>query len=130
MSVRVSFPTLAGAEPGHAAGMTPEFDLTNLDVDRARSVTATFGDGHVAVFTLTELRTECPCATCRDLRGRGEAAWPLPSSPIPLAITDASLHGAWGLNIVWNDGHSTGIYPFEVLRRWSDAKPGEAESFT
>ncbi|MBT5139221.1 MAG: DUF971 domain-containing protein [Acidimicrobiaceae bacterium] len=26
------------------------------------------------------------------------------------------------MNITWNDGHSTGIYPFENLRRWSEGK--------
>jgi DUF971 family protein len=40
-----------------------------------------------------------------------------------LRIEDAQLHGAWGLNLVWNDGHRTGIYPFDALRRWSDGQP-------
>jgi DUF971 family protein len=39
---------------------------------------------------------------------------------MPLRIEGARLHGAWGLVIVWNDGHGTGIYPFESLRRWNE----------
>ena len=64
----------------------------------------------------------CPCAACRSLRDRGEQAWPRPASPQPLRLTDAALHGAWGLQLTWNDGHATGIFPFEALRRWSEGR--------
>ncbi|MGI9031253.1 MAG: gamma-butyrobetaine hydroxylase-like domain-containing protein, partial [Ilumatobacteraceae bacterium] len=43
-------------------------------------------------------------------------------SPLPLRVEQADLHGAWGLNITWNDGHATGIYPFEMLRRWHEGR--------
>ena len=39
---------------------------------------------------------------------------------------DANLHGVWGLVITWNDGHATGIYPFETLRRWSEGEGQQA----
>ena len=55
------------------------------------------------------------------LRERGEEVWPRPDSPMPLRIEEARLHGAWGLAITWNDGHATGIFPFELLRRWHEA---------
>lgn len=35
-------------------------------------------------------------------------------------INSAELVGAWGISITWNDGHSTGIYAWEILRRWHD----------
>jgi hypothetical protein len=57
-------------------------------------------------------------ATCVE---RGEDSWPRPNSPVPLRVEHAELHGAWGLNITWNDGHATGIYPFDLLRRWHEA---------
>ena len=66
----------------------------------------------------------CPCAECRGLRDRGEQAWPRPSSPRPLRAEDAELVGAWGLSVRWNDGHSTGIYSWDVLRAWSDEEEG------
>lgn len=37
-----------------------------------------------------------------------------------ITITDAELSGAWGLNLDWSDGHSTGIYAWEKLRTWVD----------
>ena len=95
----------------------------SIDVAKDAGVTVTYRDGHVARFDLVSLRRGCPCATCRDLQERGEDSWPSPNSPMPLRVERAELHGAWGLNITWNDGHDTGIYPFESLRRWDEA-PG------
>lgn len=80
----------------------------------------TFLDGYEAFFAAEDLRTTCPCATCRDIRDAGGVAWPTPSSPLPLRIEDVRTVGAWGLGFLWNDGHDTGIFPFELLRRWSD----------
>ena len=102
--------------------MEERYELVDLVVEREQGITASFADGHVATFVLDELRLGCPCATCRDLRDQGQTSWPLGSSPTTLAISDARFHGAWGINITWNDGHSTGIYPFENLRRWSEGK--------
>ena len=89
--------------------MDDRYKLTDLVVDREEGITATFADGHVATFESTEFRLGCPCATCRNFREHGENPWPRPGSPTPLRVTEASLHGAWGLNVTWNDGHSTGI---------------------
>ena len=85
-------------------------------------MTVTYLDGYVAQFDPVSLRQGCPCATCRDLRERGEDGWPLPKSPVPLGVEQADLHGAWGLNSTWNDGHATGIYPFKMLRRWHESR--------
>ena len=62
----------------------------------------------------------CPCAECRGLRDRGQTVWPKPTSPEPLRAENAELVGAWGLSIPWNDGHSTGIYAWDVLRDWAE----------
>lgn len=96
------------------------YEPATIEVKKDTGVTITFTDGHVAAFDLASLRRACPCATCRELRDHGQEAWPRPGSPLPLAIETAELHGAWGLNITWNDRHTTGIYPFESLRRWSE----------
>lgn len=105
--------------------MEDRFEVADVVVERGRGLTVTFEDGYVADFDLMRLRLWCPCASCRSLGERGEEVWPRPDSPIPLSITDAALHGAWGLVITWNDGHSTGIYPFEQLRLWSERPPGQ-----
>ncbi len=100
--------------------MDERSEPANIDVVKDEGVTITFRDGHVATFDLLTLRRGCPCATCRGLRDQGQAVWPRPGSPEPLRVDDARLHGAWALTITWNDGHATGIYPFESLRRWHE----------
>lgn len=97
------------------------FHPTDVEVKRDEGVTLTFADGMVAQFDLMQMRLGCPCATCRALRDEGLESWPQPNSPQPLRITDAEFAGAWGLNITWNDGHSTGIYPFEAMRLWAES---------
>jgi DUF971 family protein len=71
--------------------------VTDIDIDRERSVTITFDDGRVCAFGLEELRRACPCATCRSWRDRGEPAWPRPGQHPTLRVEDAQLVGASGL---------------------------------
>ena len=92
----------------------------SVEVQRESGVSVVFADGHRCRFELQELRANCPCAGCRSQRDRGEQAWPRPGSPAELRIDTAELMGNWGLGISWSDGHSTGIYPWDILRRWCE----------
>jgi prepilin-type processing-associated H-X9-DG protein len=89
-----------------------------VDVERERGVTITWADGHVSPFDLESLRVSCQCAECRGLREAGGVAWPGAGAPRPLRIETAAQVGNWGLNLHWNDGHTTGIYTWELLRAW------------
>lgn len=69
----------------------------------------------MAVYPSRMLRLACPCAACVDeMTGR-----PLldparvPEDVAPLAV---ELVGGYGIRVRWSDGHSTGIYTFELLR--------------
>ena len=93
-------------------------DVVDVTIERTEQVTITFDDGLVCSFPVTELRAGCPCATCRGFRERGEVAWPRPGRPDTIEIVDAHFAGAWGVSISWSDGHDTGIYAWEPLRRW------------
>jgi DUF971 family protein len=98
--------------------------VVDIQVERERAVTLTFDDGVVCELGLVELRLNCPCAGCRSFRDRGEPSWPRPGSPTALSVTDAELVGAWGISFTWSDGHATGIYPWDALRRWCDERDG------
>ena len=84
-------------------------------------------DGRESRFALTDLRRNCPCAGCAAAR---EASGTEPERPrilleLPVlnqaAATDQAQRlepvGRYGIRIVWADGHDTGIYTFERLRR-------------
>jgi DUF971 family protein len=101
-------------------------DIADITIDReAGELRLAFDDGVSGAIGLVELRLACPCATCRSLRQQGREPWPAGPSPAPLQVTGAELVGAWGLGVTWNDGHATGIYPFESLHRWvATGSPG------
>ena len=92
--------------------------VVDVTIERGTSIALTFDDDLVCTFALTDMRANCPCATCRGFRERGAVAWPRPGQSSEIAIRDASFAGAWGLSISWSDGHDTGIYAFASLRRW------------
>jgi len=113
-------PRYGTAARGHGATVDAVASVTDIDIDRTRAMTLTYDDGRACTFELEQLRQACPCATCRGWRDRGEPSWPRGASTT-LSITDAELVGAWGISLVWSDGHSTGIYSWDALRRWCDA---------
>lgn len=98
-------------------GMGLESQARSVEVEDG-SLVVSWADGHVSRYDLVDLRRRCPCAQCRELRARGEAVWPKPGVPEPLAVVGAELAGGWGLSLQWNDRHETGIYPWDELRSW------------
>lgn len=71
--------------------------------------------GHQGVYPARGLRLACRCAACvEEMTGR-----PLldPGSvPEEIRPVQVALVGAYGLRILWSDGHGTGIYTFDLLR--------------
>lgn len=100
--------------------MDPTTTPLDIQIDREQAVSIVFEDGGECVFPVPALRAACPCAGCRGMRERGDTAWPRPGASAAIAVRSAELNGAWGLTIDWSDGHSTGIYSWEALRRWWD----------
>jgi DUF971 family protein len=102
--------------------MTIALKPRNITIDRnAGLLRLTWPDGHTSDYALQWVRAYCPCATCREER-RAAALDTDPlrlhSGPLPsAAITGAELVGNYALRLVWADGHDTGIYPFDALRR-------------
>ncbi len=83
-------------------------------------------DGHKSHWSFAWLRDACPCATCveeRQLQKRepGQPK-PKPAQLLPLyepPARPASAHpvGRYALQFNWQDGHSSGIYSWDFLRR-------------
>ena len=85
-----------------------------------------FNTGIEKIISLEKLRKSCPCAYCSgesDVFGNNYK----PSKPTPLKATSFKIHsikhvGNYAFRIFWKDGHSSGIYTFNFLRSFSEAK--------
>lgn len=91
---------------------------TGIEIDWA--------DGARSQWTFPFLRDACPCATCNEDREKtGRAAGVAkPKSADPFALYEAPARptevtpvGRYALQFAWNDGHTSGIYSWEYLRR-------------
>jgi len=75
-----------------------------------------WSDGRTSEYRAYDLRVACPCATCVD-EVTGERI--LDPARVPAGVRPVRVRsvGNYGLKIEWSDGHDTGIYTFERLRR-------------
>lgn len=83
-------------------------------------------DGHKSSWTFAWLRLACPCATCHDEREKSGRAPGEPMAkpaallpmyqapPRPDVVTPV---GRYAISFEWNDGHKSGIYSWDYLRR-------------
>ena len=78
-----------------------------------------WADGREDYLTLESLRRACPCASCQgepDAMGRvvrPQVAY----GPRSFELTRYEPVGGYALQLYWADGHSTGIFSFDYLRR-------------
>lgn len=75
-----------------------------------------WADGHESAFTARYLRGRCPCAQCVSEMTGERLVFEEHVNP-DVAITAARTVGNYALHFDWSDGHTTGIYPFDYLRR-------------
>ena len=73
-------------------------------------------DGHESVYLARELRLKCPCAGCVD-EFTGQIRLIATSIPQDVHPVKVDLIGRYAITIHWSDGHSTGIYSFDILRK-------------
>src|SRR5262245_64492836 len=79
-------------------------------------------DGSESYIPLEILRRECPCAGCKgetDITGQVHRGPEVKLGPASFALKRIVNVGGYGITPVWADGHATGIYTFEYLRRLS-----------
>jgi DUF971 family protein len=82
----------------------------------------TWTDGQVCKYPLSELREACPCVECRgghQFMGREFD----PDNLLKLTpkrsytVTGLEMVGNYALQPTWDDGHHTGIYSWDYLKR-------------
>jgi DUF971 family protein len=82
-------------------------------------------DGSENYIPLEKLRRFCPCAGCKgevDIMGQLHKGPDQPLTPASLQLRVVNPVGAYALQPVWGDGHQSGIYSFDYLRRVAAAE--------
>lgn len=72
-------------------------------------------DGHKAAYSTRYLRLHCGCAHCVDER-TGQRMVILDQIPPGIGYTEVQLVGNYAMQIVFSDGHNTGIFSWDLLR--------------
>ena len=77
-------------------------------------------DGAESFISLERLRRACPCAECKgetDVMGNLYIGPEKPLRPDSFRLKGIARVGGYAIQPQWADGHSTGLYSFEYLRR-------------
>jgi DUF971 family protein len=105
------------------------FTLSPREIRRNESngLVISWTDGLVQEISSATLRSQCPCAECREKRGDDGHSKPLTPKKRALRVIESSLDqelsleqiwavGQYAIGLRWGDGHDSGIYTFEYLR--------------
>lgn len=77
-----------------------------------------WGDGGETFINLKKLREACPCAVCQgEPDAMGFVVKPtVIHTERSFKMLRMQQIGGYALQLTWADGHSTGIYAFDLLR--------------
>jgi len=113
--------------------------LPNEIARTADGLRITWSDELVTQYSARQLRDACPCATCREKRRDAEPAddeiddaaetspkpkpkpmtLPVlsPQETRPIAVLGMRPVGNYAYNIAFSDGHDSGLFTFDFLRK-------------
>jgi DUF971 family protein len=77
-------------------------------------------DGSEDYISLEKLRRACPCAGCKgetDIMGNVYRSPEKPLTTKAFELVKMVKVGGYAIQPVWADGHATGIYSFDYLKR-------------
>jgi DUF971 family protein len=127
-SASLAFPGLKRSTPRrlHTKNRAHTVDIqpTKLSLVGADQLAIDWSDGRRLVYSFRELRDACPCATCREKRNQPAPLFPVlkPEEARPLKVRGMQPVGHYAYSIEFSDGHDTGIYTFDLLRRLGQEK--------
>ena len=99
----------------------PPTNIRALQADQLLEVT--WPDDRVDRLRYHRLRSECPCASCRN-EWTGERVLDPASIRPDLKLVAMENIGTYAVQIAWNDGHSSGLFTWESLRALGDESRG------
>jgi DUF971 family protein len=97
---------------------TPEQRTTPAEIRKKKGegIVITWQDGHPSTYGARFLRGRCPCAACVS-ETTGQRLVSEEHIGPDVTIGAARTVGNYALHFDFSDGHTTGIFSFEYLRR-------------
>jgi DUF971 family protein len=101
--------------------MASNIHPTGVKADRnQRRVTISWSDGYDSTYSFDGLRLACPCVECKGGHANMGRATPRAAvrdaEDTGINLVDIQVVGSYALQPTWSDGHSTGLYSWELLR--------------
>lgn len=95
--------------------------MTPIDIQHiGQELAIKWDDGRESFISLEKLRRACPCAGCKgemDVMGNLYKGPEQKLTPTAFELRQLVPVGTYAVQPVWADGHATGIYSFDYLRR-------------
>jgi len=82
--------------------------------DKGRILEIAFDDGNSVRLTAERLRVESPSA---EVQGHSPSQKTIVAGKENVAIVDVEPVGNYAIRIVFDDGHNTGLYAWDYLRK-------------
>jgi DUF971 family protein len=82
-------------------------------------------DASEAFISLENLRRSCPCAGCKgevDVMGQLHKGPDIPLHAKSFQLVRMGRVGGYAIQPFWADGHGSGIFSFDYLKRVADAQ--------
>ena len=98
----------------------PPSNIRAIQTEQVLEVT--WPDAQVDRFPYLFLRSECPCASCRD-EWTGERILRAESLSADLKLEGMEPIGTYAVQLAWSDGHSSGLFTWETLRQLAGQIP-------
>lgn len=105
-----------------------------LDLKKDERLLIEWDDGTTSLYSITYLRSMCPCAMCKVTRSgqdphqllqpqkKGLALHILPGNYTGAVIVkSAEMVGTYALKLTFSDDHDSGIFSFQYLREIAPA---------
>ncbi|MBS1792598.1 MAG: DUF971 domain-containing protein [Acidobacteria bacterium] len=84
-----------------------------------RELAIKWSDDAETNYNAPQLRRACPCASCVN-EWTGEKILREDSVPDDIFVSSISVVGRYALNFHFSDGHNTGIFTFQYLRKLAE----------
>ena len=92
------------------------FPIPRVIEKRPSAIYMRWPDGHESLYSIFELRDACPCAGCTS-EFTGEKILDRNSIPKDVDVIDWQIQGRYAVRFNFNDGHNTGLFTYEWLKK-------------